>query len=315
MTQVFGNLFIGQGIDLRGGVSGAEAIINVHDGDAAAATVQHAQQGGESAKAGAVTHTRGHGNDGLRHESGHDTGQRAFHSGNHDNDIRAANRFNAIQQPVHAGDADIAHALHGVAHDFCGDRGFFGHGQITRAGAGDGDGAWPFRQRFFFNRKATGEFVVNGAFKFFSHGARVLRGNAGGENVLAVIEEFGGDFHDLLRCFAGAENHFGETFAQGAMSIHLGKADIRNGGGLKGLQDLFPAHTAGAEFFQELSRFGDRHVPTMPQKLAMVTRENGMGETVGWVSFKRIVTIGPCRVPLGDTAECHSALLRFARRS
>jgi len=50
------------------------------------------------------------------------------------------------------------------------------------------------------------------------------------------------------------------------MRIDLGKANVCNGCGLKSLQNLFPAHTAGTKFFQELSRFGDRHAWTMPQK-------------------------------------------------
>ena len=58
------------------------------------------------------------------------------------------------------------------------------------------------------------------------------------------------------------------------MRIDLRKTDVRDGRGLKGLQDFIAAHTAGAKFFQELSRFGDRHGLTMPQNLSLVTREN-----------------------------------------
>jgi hypothetical protein len=46
---------------------------------------------------------------------------------------------------------------------------------------------------------------------------------------------------------------------------------------LEGLQDFIPAHTAGAKFFQELSRFGNCHERTMPQKCRLVTREKGLG--------------------------------------
>ena len=71
-----------------------------------------------------------------------------------------------------------------------------------------------------------------------------------------MIEKLGGNFHNLLGRFAGAENHLWKTFAQRAMRVHLRKTDIGDWRGLERLQDFVTPHAAGAEFFQELNRFG-----------------------------------------------------------
>jgi hypothetical protein len=42
---------------------------------------------------------------------------------------------------------------------------------------------------------------------------------------------------------------------------------------LERLQNPVAAHSAGAEFFQQLNRFGNSHAMTMPQECAPVTRE------------------------------------------
>src|SRR5207244_2969962 len=61
---------VGEAIDLRGGVGGAEAVVDIDDGDAAAAGGEHAEQGGEAAEAGAVADAGGDGDDGPGDEAG-----------------------------------------------------------------------------------------------------------------------------------------------------------------------------------------------------------------------------------------------------
>ena len=108
--------------------------------------------------------------------------------------------------------------------------------------------------------------MMDGAFEFLLHGARVFGCDARGEDVLAVIEKFGGNSDHLLGGFAGAEYHFGKAGAQRAMSIDLREPNVGDRRGLKGLQDFLAPDAAGAKFFQKLSRFGDCHALTMPQK-------------------------------------------------
>ena len=139
----------------------------------------------------------------------------------------------------------------------------------------DAPAARPFRQGLFFDGDATRQLVVNGALEFFADNAGVFSGDSRGKNILVVFQKFAGDFQNLFRRFSGAENHFGETFAQGAVCIHLRKADVGNGRSLESLENFIAADAAGAKFFQELSRFSNGHAPTMPQKSPTVTRENG----------------------------------------
>lgn len=103
-------------------------------------------------------------------------------------------------------------------------------------------------------------------------------GNAGRENILVVIQQFAGDFQNLLRRFSCAENNFGKAFAKGAMRIDLRETKVGNGRSLKGLQHFVPIDTAGTKFFQKLNCFGNCHAPTMPQKSPPVTRENGASD-------------------------------------
>ena len=74
-----------------------------------------------------------------------------------------------------------------------------------------------------------------------------------------MFQKFCRDFYHLLRRFARAENNFRKAFAQRAVHIHLRKTDVGHRRGLERLQDPVAAHAAGAEFFQQLNRFGNRH--------------------------------------------------------
>src|SRR5690606_8649873 len=150
-----------QRVDLGRGVAGAEAVVDVDDGDAAAATVEHPKQRRQAAETGAVTDAGGNGNHRRAHKAGNDAGQGAFHSGDHDDDIRALDRFEPVQQAVNAGNADVGDAFDAVAHDLGGDGRLFHDREVAGAGADDGDGARSFGQRFADDGDAAGEFMVN----------------------------------------------------------------------------------------------------------------------------------------------------------
>lgn len=261
-------------VDLSRGVARTKAIINIHDRHAAAATVQHPEQRRETAKARAVTNAGRNGNHGLRNQTSDDARQGAFHAGNDNDNIRAAESFQTIKEPVNPGDADIANALDPVAHNLSSNRCFLGYRQIARARARNGNGPANFSQRLFFDGNAAGQLVMDGVFEFFAQNTRVFRRNARGENVLAVVKKLGGDFEDLVGRFARAKNHFGKTLAQCAMSIDLSEPDIGNRRRLEGSKNAFAIDRAGAELLQELIGFGYRHGATMPQKRRRVTWES-----------------------------------------
>ena len=148
------------------------------------------------------------------------------------------------------GHADVVNALDAVAHDFGGDGGFLGHRQIARAGANDGDEPGALRQRLFLDGHAAGERMMDGALEFFAQRAGVFGVMRVTSTRLIVCQKFGGDFDDLLRRLARAKNHFGKTLAQGAMRVHLRKAEVGHRRGLKGLQDFLARNFSGAKLVQ-----------------------------------------------------------------
>jgi hypothetical protein len=94
------------------------------------------------------------------------------------------------------------------------------------------------------------------------------------EHALFAFQNFCGDVNDLHRRFARAENHFWKTFAQRAVRVHLGEAEIGRGRGLKSAQDFFARDFPGAKFFQQLNGFRSRHrLAMLPQDSGMVTLE------------------------------------------
>ena len=70
---------------------------------------------------------------------------------------------------------------------------------------------------------------MDGVFKFFPNGFGLFGVEAGDQDRLLAGVNFGGDFDNLFWSLAGAKNDFGKTFAQGAVCIHLGKAQISDG--------------------------------------------------------------------------------------
>ena len=106
--------------------------------------------------------------------------------------------------------------------------------------------------------------MVNRALEFFLQGPGVFGGDAGDEDPLLVRHEGCGDFHDLLGRFARAKNHFGETFPQRPVGVHLGETEVRHRGGLKRVQHLIATHAAGAKLFKELNGYSRRHARKLP---------------------------------------------------
>ena len=66
----------------------------------------------------------------------------------------------------------------------------------------------------------------------------------------------------LEQRFGGSYAEYKKTvnrFAQGAMRVHLRKTKVGHRRRLESPQNPVSAHAAGAEFFQQLNRCGDRH--------------------------------------------------------
>ena len=88
---------------------------------------------------GAVADARGHRDDRHVDEPADDARQRAFHSGDDDDDARGGQPGVLVEQPMQTGDADVVEPIDRIAHDFGGNGRFFGDRQVGGAGGGNED--------------------------------------------------------------------------------------------------------------------------------------------------------------------------------
>ena len=94
------------------------------------AAVQHAEEGGDAAEAGAVADAGGHRDHRHADETGDDARQRAFHAGDDDDHARGRQPGALAQHPMETGDAHVVHPLHLVAHQLRRARRFFRDEQV-----------------------------------------------------------------------------------------------------------------------------------------------------------------------------------------
>ena len=238
-----------------GGEAGAEAVVDVHDGHAAAATVEHAQQRRHASKTRPVAHARRHGDHRPTHQTGDHAGQRALHPGDGDDDICLAHGGHAREQPVQPGHADIVHAHDLVAHEICRESRLVGDRQITRPGAQHGDGAGALGQALGLDGDAPRGFVVHGAGELPAHGGGVVGVGAGDQHALLALHHLGRNGGDLARGLAGTENNLGETLPQRPMRIDLRKAKVVDRRGAQHAQHLGLIDLAGLVALQQLAGF------------------------------------------------------------
>ena len=67
------------------------------------------------------------------------------------------------------------------------------------------------------------------------------------------------NLHDMFRSFAGAENHFGKTFSEGAMSIHLSEREFCHRRGLESAQHCVCIQRTVSKLIEEIPPFLRRH--------------------------------------------------------
>ncbi len=84
-------------------------------------------------------------------------------------------------------------------------------------------------------------------------------GDARGQAVLAGLGQPAGHALDPLRGLALAENDLGEAAALGPVEVHLGVAEVGDGGLAEVLQRGVHAPLAAADLFEEVSQFVRTH--------------------------------------------------------
>src|SRR6266516_2172071 len=100
-------IYTSDSVDAGGHAGGAEAVVDVDDGDVGGATVEHAEESGDAAEACAIADAGGNGDDRHGDEAADDAGKGAFHSGNTNNHARLRQFFSMLEQAVNPGDANV----------------------------------------------------------------------------------------------------------------------------------------------------------------------------------------------------------------
>src|SRR6266550_57213 len=128
-----------QTVDAGGHAGGAETVVDVDNGDVGGATVEHPEECGDAAEAGAVADAGGNGDDRHGDEAADDAGKRAFHSGNTNNHARLRQLFSMLEQAVNPGDANVVQMLGAVAHHAGRQERLFRDGNVARPGGNHED--------------------------------------------------------------------------------------------------------------------------------------------------------------------------------
>ncbi len=225
-------MLFGEAVDHGGGDASAETVVDIDDGDAGDAGVQHGEQGGGALHAGAIADAGGDCDDrGLRHAA-HDGGKGAFHAGDDDQDAGFLEIGQVMNEAVETGYADIEDAADVGAHFFGDDGGFLGHGNIGGAGAEDGDEADGGGGGFDVEGDDPGGLVINGFREDFADGFVLGRVGTGGQYILAGLIEGRHDLDDVVGGLALGENDFWEAAAAEAVGIDTSEAEILFAGGI-----------------------------------------------------------------------------------
>jgi len=106
-------------------ISGTEPVIDVDDGDAWSAGVEHPKKGGDSLEVGSISNGCGDGDEGGADESAQNAGKGGFHSGDDNQGMVVAKYIEVLQGPVEACDTDVIKSGGTMPKEFQGDVGFF----------------------------------------------------------------------------------------------------------------------------------------------------------------------------------------------
>jgi len=210
------------------GDTGRETVVDVDDGDAGGATVEHGQQGRETPEAGAVPDARGHGDYGAADQATDDTGEGTFHSSDNDEHVCLLEFRKVPEKTVQTRDTNITDELGALAHYFSGNLGLGGDRQVGGAGGDDGQDRFGGRGLNLLQDDGTSKFVVPGIGEFSgsSQSLEYMGLGAGSQNVVSLGGEILEDSNDLFNGFARTEDHLGEAATDLAMMVDAGKAEI-----------------------------------------------------------------------------------------
>jgi hypothetical protein len=119
--------------------------------------------------------------------------------------------------------------LDAVAHQFGGDYGFFGYGDVAGPGRDYGDDSFAIALAVALKGNGASQRAVFNFGNLGGYGFVLGFGGTRGQDVSSVLSKTGEDLSDLSGRFSFTENHFGHAMAEGAMVIDLGEAEVFEG--------------------------------------------------------------------------------------
>lgn len=214
---------------------GAEAVVDIDDGDAGGAGGEHGVEGCLAMAGGAVAGGGGDGDEGVGEEAAEDAGECSFHACNGDDGGGVAQGAEVGEEAMNAGDTYVGDLHELMSEKLQGEGGFVGDGEVGGAGGDNGD-------------VVTGGVVVGGG---ESEAEAAGGGAVGGEGSVPAVagEDFAGFFvadaggegfavggedagevvGDLLGGFVLSEDDFGGALAELAMEVEGGVAQLLEG--------------------------------------------------------------------------------------
>ena len=139
---------------------------------------------------------------------------------------------------MQAGDPDVIEPGHLVAHQLRGSCGLFGDRQIRRSGCGHDDGPFTDADILLTEDDEGRIAVVRRAGHLDAHCLVTGFGCTCDQQRGTARDNGFGERGDLGRCFAQAENDFGEPVADRTMMIDSSEPQILIGFGAKGVEQL-----------------------------------------------------------------------------
>ncbi len=163
------------------------------------------------------------------------------------------------EKAVNASDSYVVEMLDAVAHEFGGDDGFFGYGNVAGSGGDDRDDAFAVALAITLERDGSGQRAVFGFGDLGGDGFVLLFGGASGEDVSSMLGKTGEDGGNLSGRFPFAENHFGHAYAERAVVIDLGESQIFERQMAETLHRLVWRELFGADLLEEAAQGSGVH--------------------------------------------------------
>lgn len=214
-----------EGVNQAGHIARAEAVIDVNDGNARSAGIQHRQQGRKAAKVSAITDRCRYGDHGRCDKAGDYAGQGALHTGGDYKDIGLEQARQLIEKAMNSCDTDIACQRGGMAHHPRRKRGFFRHGQVRCARANYGDSRKE-RPRLAVDCRYARKLVILGVGNGVLERPEAVLVEPGDEQAPRLLDEPRPDSRDLLRRFPLAEDYLRQGVTQGPVMVDLGEPKV-----------------------------------------------------------------------------------------